>query len=102
MNPNDRKWEQLVMAARRAEDHREVAAPYGFATRVVAQAMARERPAGMWFERYALRALGISCLVAVLGVASNYSLLTRATTAVSEDAYFSADDPAAIVLDASQ
>lgn len=102
MNPNDRKWERLVESARRAEDRREVTAPFGFATRVAALAMGRERPVSAWIERYAVRALGISCLLAVLGVVSNYSLVTRSSAASSEDTYFSADDPAAIVLDAAQ
>jgi hypothetical protein len=99
MNQQDRQWQKLVAAARRAGDDGEVAAPYGFATRVVAQALARPRPVGAWIERYSWRALGISCLVAVIGVASNYPLLTRTGPAGSEDTYFSADDPAAIVLD---
>ena len=101
MNHQDDNWQRLVAAARRAEEHREIAAPHGFATRVVAQAWARERPVSAWIERYSWRALGISCLLAVLGVMSNYSLLKHATTTSSEDAYFSADDPAAIVLDAN-
>ena len=57
-------------------DDREVAAPYGFATRVAALAFARERRFVSLIERFALRALGVACLLALVSVAANFSLLT--------------------------
>jgi len=49
-----------------------------FATRVAALAMAQERAVVSLFERFSLRALGVACLLAVVCVAANYSLLTNA------------------------
>jgi Spy/CpxP family protein refolding chaperone len=66
MNPSDEKWQRLTVAARRSTDDRDAAAPYGFATRVVAQAWTTERPAASLVECFAWRALGVACLFAVL------------------------------------
>lgn len=74
MKPEDQAWQRLVAAARAARDDRDTAAPYGFATRVAALAMAAEaRPARGLFERLAWRALGIAALLAVASVAASYS-----------------------------
>ncbi|MFI5357883.1 MAG: hypothetical protein ACHQ4G_11160 [Opitutales bacterium] len=101
MNPKDKIWQRLVAAARLAADDRDMAAPYGFATRVVAQAWSERRLARSLVERFSLQALGVSCLVAVIGVLTSFSGLTRAKTVSADDAYFITDDPAAIVLDVS-
>ncbi len=84
MNPNDPKhpWSRLVAAARRAPDGRDTTAPYGFATRVVALAFAQERRTS-FFERFALRAVGVSCLLALLSVAVNYAHLPATTRSVA-------------------
>ena len=99
MKPMDHNWQRLMASARRWQEDRQVAAPSGFATRVVARAFARERATGTVLERFALRALGVSCLLAVLGIVTNYSLLSQANATTSIDAYFTTDDPASIVLD---
>jgi hypothetical protein len=73
MKSSNEAWNRLVDTARRAEDPREVAAPYGFATRVTALAFAGQRPTGLGFHHVALRAMGLSCLLAVAAVATNYT-----------------------------
>lgn len=99
MNPNDPKhpWARLAAAARRVPDDRDTAAPYGFATRVAALGLAQERVVASLVERFALRALGVACLLALLSVAMNYSALTKTTAAEDEPV---ADDPVAALLDA--
>jgi len=104
MNPNDphHPWARLVTAARSASDGRDAAAPYGFATRIAALAFSRERKARSLFERFALRAVGVSCLLALVSVAANYTMLTggRTTTvAVDDNENGLGDDPVAVVLD---
>lgn len=76
MRPEDKAWQKLVAAARLARDDRDTAAPYGFATRVAALAMAergQDAPAGAWLERFSWRALMVAGLLAVGGVATNYA-----------------------------
>ena len=60
MNPPDQKWERLAAAARRANDPRDTAAPYGFATRVAALAMSPARVRVSLLERFSLRAVGVA------------------------------------------
>ncbi len=69
-------WTRLATAARSARDERDSAAPYGFATRVAALAMAQERRVVSLFDRFALRAFGVSCLLALGSLALNYNSLT--------------------------
>jgi hypothetical protein len=86
MSTNPPEWSRLVAAARRApQDSRDESAPYGFATRVAAQALGAKTP---WMEssvlsRYGLRALGLSCLLAVAGVAAT---LRPVMTAIEQEA----------------
>ena len=81
MNDSPTPWERLAGAARRARDDREVSAPYGFAARVAARAMApAERPAslfGYFSPQVSLRALGAAFLLATLVVGVNYPALRR-------------------------
>ena len=95
MNPPDSKWPRLTAAARVARDDRDTAAPYDFATRVAALALAPER-AGSLLERFSLRALGLAALLAVACVAANYSTLT---SLFREEAGSVADDPVAEIVD---
>ena len=92
MNPFDSKhpWTRLVAAARLTPDDRSTEAPYGFATRVVALALAPERELRSMWERLSLRALGVACLLAVASVAANYSAFTNA---IAEEEGATADDP---------
>ena len=104
MNPNDPKhpWARLTSAARSfsaARDERDTAAPSGFATRFVALAFEKEFSAASLFERFALRAVGVAGLLAVLSVIMNYSVLTApvAPAAVAEEEEL-ADSPVAMLL----
>lgn len=68
-------WKNLAAAARRAAaDSADTAAPFGFATRVVAQALtSAERPVAQVIEKLSWRALGISFAVTAAAVALNLS-----------------------------
>lgn len=100
MKPADKIWQRLLAASHRAPSEPEASAPFGFATRVVALAFEKQRIRTSPLERLALRALGVSCLLAALGAVSSYTLLNQPTTNnTSVDAYFTGDDPASIVLD---
>jgi len=100
MNLNERTtpWSRLAAAARLVTDDRDTAAPYGFATRVAALALAQERKVVSLFERFAFRALGAAFLMAVLSVAANYSVLSP-SPALAEDELIE-DDAVAVLLDA--
>lgn len=100
MKPNDPldPWARLTAAARRATDLRDTAAPHGFATRVVAQAFSTERMVGSLMERFALRALGIAGLLALVSVATNYSVLANAEMRSNEEEASSVDEPALMLL----
>lgn len=77
MNPKNPGWGKLVAMARLDHDDRPESAPYGFATRVVAQAMAGQVPAtSTLFERWAWRAVAIAGMFATVTVAANYSTFT--------------------------
>ncbi len=93
MNPSDQKWQRLVAAARRAPDARDVTAPFGFSTRVAAQAYAA--PVASLLERFSLRALGVAALLAVVCVAGNYTTIASALDPDSG----AVDDPVADMLE---
>jgi len=101
-------WPRLAAAARTVPDSRDTAAPYGFTTRVAALAFAQERRGGLLFERFALRALGASALLALGSIALNYRALAPAVAPTSPTATVAfaddfdalpADDAVALVLD---
>jgi hypothetical protein len=96
-------WRRLTSAARHAPDERDTTAPYGFATRVAALALAQEQRISSLFERFALRAVALSCLLALASVALNYRELRTLTSApaptVQEDDTAAADDALAAVLE---
>ena len=97
MNPNDPKhpWARLTAAARTVTDDRDTAAPSGFATRVSALAFAQDGAMASLVERYALRALGLAGLLALLSVVVNYSALNR--TALTEEE-LADESPVALLL----
>lgn len=99
MNHSNQPWRRLVTAARRTHDERVVTAPYGFATRVAARAFGAPVSTSLFFERFALRAVGFACLLAVLAIATNYSQLQSASQ--DDESLFATDDPAAILIDVS-
>ncbi len=107
MNDPRHPWTRLTAAARNARDERESSAPYGFATRVAALALAQEARVVSLIDRFAYRALGVASLLAICSVALNYEVLSPAAsgTAVVQVAYSSeeadpapTDDAVAIVL----
>lgn len=72
--PQERAWQHLTAAARQAPDTRDCAAPYGFATRVVAQAFAAPKNTlALAFQRLSWQALGLSCLLALACLLSTYA-----------------------------
>lgn len=77
MNRFDHQWRKLTALARQAPAEPGAAAPYGFATRVAAQAVAL--PADTpWLslERFALRGLVAAAACSLAAVAFNYPELT--------------------------
>jgi hypothetical protein len=103
-NPSDPRaaWTRLTAAARTVRDERDAAAPYGFATRVVALAFAQERRVASLFERFALRAMGVAALLALGSVALNYQELADPVLiaqASDEIDLLRSDDAVSIVLD---
>lgn len=99
-------WQRLAAAARTVRDERDASAPYGFATRVAALAMAHERRVVSVLDRMALRALGVACLLALFSVALNYQEVATAFASTGTSLHLAddtdaitADDAVAIVLD---
>lgn len=78
MNPNDQPWLRLTAAARRASDDRSADAPYGFSTRVVAQALngAPGVAAPSLLERFALRGLIAAGALSLAAAGFGYSALS--------------------------
>jgi hypothetical protein len=103
MNLNDPRhpWSRLTAAARQVQDEREASAPYGFSTRIAALAFAQEQRVFSLFERFAFRAVGLACILALASVALNYSALTMptATTTAMAEEVMPVDDAVAVVLD---
>lgn len=99
MNLNETKhpWNRLTAAVRRIAHERDTAAPLGFAARVAALAIAQERKFASLFERFAFRALGAACALALVSVVANYSSLGSALAFADDDLV--EDDPVAVLLD---
>ena len=98
MNPEDQAWQKLVSAARRATDDRPVDAPYGFSTRVVAQAWSDPRVSGgSLFERWSWRALTIAGMFAAVTVVANFASVRPAV----DDEILSDETMVASLLDRS-
>lgn len=97
MNANDPRhpWSRLTAAARQVPVERDVSPPYGFAVRVAALALARERRLGSLLERLAPRAVGIASLLALLSVVANYP----AFESPSHDELLVAEEPVLLLLD---
>jgi hypothetical protein len=95
MKNSPQAWERLAAAARSVPDERDVQAPFGFATRVAALAMAAERPAISLIERFSLRAMILACGLAVVAIAANYSSIRG----LFQDQTQPSDDPVAEMVD---
>ena len=90
-------WQRLVAAARHAPDNRDDAAPFGFATRVSALAMANQPPAmRAMMSRLSWRALGVALMLMIVSIAANYSSVSFSTDN-DQDTF----DPVAELLTAS-
>ncbi|MFT3780400.1 MAG: hypothetical protein QM790_00190 [Nibricoccus sp.] len=77
MKTTSTAWQRLVTAARQAPVTTNEAAPYGFATRVAALAMAAERPTLLSsINRFSWRALALSLMVMAVSIATNYSSIS--------------------------
>jgi hypothetical protein len=76
MNRFEHQWQKLIVAARQAPADPGADAPYGFATRLGAQAAAL--PATPWLplERFALRGLFVAAVCGVAAIAVNFSVLS--------------------------
>lgn len=97
-------WARLTKAARQAPVDGDPAAPFGFATRVAALALARDFRGASLLDRFALRAVGIASILAILSVAVNYPDVSAgifgATGPTVEDVdVLTPDDAVSIVLD---
>jgi hypothetical protein len=104
LNDPRHPWSRLTAAAREVRDERDASAPYGFATRIAAIALAQERRVASLFERFALRAVGVASLLALFSVVLNYQALSTepvAPVATTEEPelLIAADDAVAVVLD---
>jgi hypothetical protein len=97
MNPSDQKWLRLATAARKAEDGRDVSAPYGFATRVAALASASPQTRISLVERFSWRALVVASVLALASTLINYSSLNSASSVGEEDALD--DNTVSVLLD---
>lgn len=98
MNPpdHDQSWARLTAAARRTPAAGEVSAPYGFATRVVAETFSAERSMRSLFERFSLRAVGVASLLAGLSVVAHYSVINAVV--IDEELAASTEDPVSLLL----
>jgi hypothetical protein len=76
MNRFDHQWQKLIIAARQAPADAGAAAPFGFATRVAAQAAVQ--PATPWLplERFAVRGLFLAAICGLTAMAFNYSVFS--------------------------
>jgi hypothetical protein len=101
LNEPRHPWSRLTAAARTVQEAREDSAPFGFATRVAALACSQERVVTSLVERFALRAVAFSALIALLSVALNYGDLTApsASVAAVDDFSLPTHDAVALVLD---
>ncbi len=91
-------WARLTTAARLAPpDESGLAAPVGFATRVVALAQERAPALASLYELFSWRALAAAALIAIVSVAANLGpVLGQAGEA---DDSLAVSDPVADVLD---
>lgn len=95
-------WRRLVSAAREVSADRAESAPYGFSTRVAAMAFAAGRGRSL-LDRFAFRAVGVACLLALASAVINYSFTSvqkTPTVQVQTEEQANADDPMAVLLDA--
>ncbi len=98
MNQSDEIWSRLTKAARQARDDREIEMQSGFATRVAARGLTVNQGNGSLFERFAMRMVGVSCLVALFAVVTHFSFQGSTEIEDPTTAFFQMDDAATIIL----
>ena len=77
-NTTQTAWHRLTAAARLAPAPETATAPFGFATRVTAQAFAGKPLLPSLYELFSWRALSMAALIAVVSVAANLSSVLNA------------------------
>ncbi|KXU36648.1 hypothetical protein AXK11_03715 [Cephaloticoccus primus] len=99
----DATWAELTRAARQLSSAEfsancgPEAAPYGFATRVAARALAQRRSSPSLLETLSLRALGLAGLTMALALAAHF-FVPQSVAAADEELFFAVEDPSAIIL----
>ena len=73
MNRFDSQWQKLIVAARQAPADPTATAPYGFATRIAAQAVALPATSWLPLERFAFRGLLLAATCGIFAAALNFS-----------------------------
>ncbi len=97
MKQFDQKWQKLTALARQAPANGDAPAPFGFATRTAALAMAASLPGvGAVFGRLALRGLLAASALSVAAVVFDFTAMTS-----SQDDETGVDDTISQVLDLS-
>jgi hypothetical protein len=76
MNRFEHQWQKLIVAARQAPADTGAAAPYGFATRIAAEAGTLTLPPWLGLERFALRGLVLAGICSVIAFAFNFTELS--------------------------
>lgn len=76
MNHSDDTWNKLVRTARHTPEA-DGAAPFGFATRVIATWRAGRRPQPSAWEILSLRSMAFALLVMVVCLGANYRVVTE-------------------------
>ncbi len=76
MKPESDPWSRLARTARQSPEPAAAEAPFGFATRVVAQWQTAPAPslASVW-ETLSKRILAVSCALMVITVVASYGLI---------------------------
>lgn len=76
MNRFEHQWQKLITAARQVPADPGAAAPYGFATRIAAQAAVHPGTPWLSLERFALRGLFVAAVCGLATAAFNYSVFS--------------------------
>lgn len=98
MKQSDEIWSRLTKAARQARDDRQIEMPTGFATRVAAQGFSASNLSDSLWERFAIRMVGVSCMIALLAVVTHFTFQSTPQTEDLTTAFFQMDDAASIIL----
>ncbi len=92
-------WNRLVALARQAphSDNGAVEVPFGFATRVAARGLAAmDRGMASLFEPFALRALGIAAVAAIMIMALGFNPVLQS---IREEVAAVGADPVSVLVD---